>query len=215
MMRNGFLLLASLAFVTAAFAQEEKWDVSGDYSYLRFNPTLQGFNSRSFNGGGGSGQFNVNKWLGIKGDFQGYASTTWKVTYNGPIVTPHGTVPAGTYSTNGNMFTWMFGPVIRIPANKFTLWGETLFGGSQTNAYATLSKEFIANGADIKLIGSQHPFTMTAGGGLDLNMSKTVALRLGEFDYVLTRYTNPLTSTNNQNSFRYAAGVVFMFGGEK
>ena len=186
MMRNGFLLLASLAFVTAAFAQEEKWDVSGDYSYLRFNPTLQGFNSRSFNGGGGSAQYNVSKWLGVKGDFQGYASTTW-----------------------------MFGPVIRIPANKFTLWGETLFGGSHTNAYATLSREFIANGGDIRLIGSQHPFTMTAGGGLDLNMSKTVALRLGEFDYVLTRYTNPLTSTNNQNSFRYAAGVVFMFGGEK
>jgi hypothetical protein len=56
-----------------------------------------------------------------------------------------------------------------------------------------------------------HPFTMAAGGGVDLTVSHRLALRLGEFDYVLTRYTNPLTSTNNQNNFRYCGGVILRF----
>src|SRR5262249_10886127 len=150
-----------------------------------------------------------------KADFQGYASTNWNVTYLGPVVTPHGTVPAGTYSTNGNLFTYLFGPVVRIPSHKFNLWGETLFGGSHTNAYANLSRDFVNAGADINVINSQHPFTMAVGGGVDYNLSKTVALRLAEADWLLTRYTNPFTGTNNQNSFRYTGGIVFMFGGEK
>ena len=38
---------------------------------------------------------------------------------------------------------------------------------------------------------NQHPFTMAVGGGIDLNAGKHFAFRLGEIDYVLTRYTNP------------------------
>ena len=58
------------------------------------------------------------------------------------------------------------------------------------------------------------PLRWPVGGGLDLNAGKHFALRLGEMDYVLTRYTNPFTQTNNQNNFRYLGGVVFKFGGE-
>ena len=52
---------------------------------------------------------------------------------------------------------------------------------------------------------------MAVGGGLDVNVSKNVAIRVAEVDYMLTRYTNPITSTNNQNNFRYLGGVVFRF----
>ena len=58
---------------------------------------------------------------------------------------------------------------------------------------------------------TQHPFSMAVGGGLDVNVSKNVAIRVAELDYFLTRYTNPITSTNNQNNFRYLGGVVFRF----
>jgi hypothetical protein len=33
-------------------------------------------------------------------------------------------------------------------------------------------------------------------------------------DWILTRYTNPITDTNNQHSFRYQGGIVFMFGAQ-
>ena len=73
----------------------------------------------------------------------------------------------------------------------------------------------IAGGGTIKAAGTQHPFTMAFGGGVDFNVSRNVAFRLGEFDWILTRYTNPITDTNNQNNFRYLGGIVFKFGGQQ
>jgi hypothetical protein len=53
---------------------------------------------------------------------------------------------------------------------------------------------------------------MAIGGGIDINLSKSIAFRPVEIDYALTRYSNPLTSVNNQNHFRYVAGIVVRFG---
>jgi hypothetical protein len=47
--------------------------------------------------------------------------------------------------------------------------------------------------------------------GDDISVSHQLPIRVGEFDYVLTRYTNPLASTNNQNNFRYTGGVILKF----
>ena len=55
---------------------------------------------------------------------------------------------------------------------------------------------------------------MAVGGGVDVPAGKHVAFRLGELDYVLTRYTNIFTATHNQNNFRYLGGIIFTFGGE-
>jgi hypothetical protein len=93
------------------------------------------------------------------------------------------------------------------------VFGDLLFGQSNTNGYGNLTKAIIAGGGTIQASGTQHPFSMMVGGGLDLNLNKTIALRLGEVDYMLTRYTNPIISTNNQNNFRYLGGIVFKFGG--
>ena len=55
-------------------------------------------------------------------------------------------------------------------------------------------------------------FAMAFGGGVDVPVSRTISLRPAEFDYFLTRFTNPFTGTNNQNNFRYSAGIVFTLG---
>jgi hypothetical protein len=211
---NSFVLAGLLMGVAgSAMAQEEKWDIFADYSYFRFNPTITGVNTRSFNGGGGGFQWNIVKWLGIKGDFQGYGSTSWTKTVSAPIVTPHGTIPAGSFTSQGNMFTYLFGPVLRVPAKKFVVYGEVLFGGSNTNGYGSLERAIDNAGGTLQVSGSQHPYTMAVGGGFDFVVSKVVTLRLVEADWMLTRYTNPISNTNNQNSFRYLGGVVFTFGG--
>src|SRR5262249_51155302 len=132
-------------------------------------------------------------------------------TFVAPVVTTRGTIPAGTFSTEANMFTYLFGPVIKFRTPRFTVFGNVLFGGSNTNGYGALSRAIIAGGGTITDVGTQHPFTMAVGGGLDANVSHRFAIRLGEVDYLLTRYTNPLTSTNNQNSFRYVGGIVLKF----
>jgi Outer membrane protein beta-barrel domain len=201
----GMILLASVS------ASAQRADVFGEYSYLHFSPTIGGLSSRSFNGGGGGADLYFLKIFGIKADFMQYASTTFTRTYPTPvIVAGRGAIPAGTYTTQGDMFTYLFGPVLRIPLPKVKPFGEVLFGGSSTDAYVNLTRLIDANGGTI-LSQNQHPFTLAAGGGVDVSVSHRLAIRLGEFDYILTRYSNPLTNTNNQSSFRYTGGVVLKF----
>ena len=213
--KNLVLIFSTMIFAAIGFAQDAaKFEVFGDYSYMQFNPTLTGLQSRAFNGGGAGFQVNFGRAFGFKGDFQGYGSTQWTFTTTGPVVTPHGTVPAGTFRSSGNMFTYLFGPVFGVHTHRMYLYGEYLLGGSSSGLYGQLAKSIDAGGGSINATGSQHPFTMALGGGVDVNLGKHVALRLAELDWVLTRYTNPFTDTNNQNSFRYLGGVVFKFGGQ-
>ncbi len=60
--RSAILFSIVLFFGTAAFSQ--MFEVYGEYSYLRFNPTLSGLNNRSFNGAGGGATFYFAKYLG-------------------------------------------------------------------------------------------------------------------------------------------------------
>jgi opacity protein-like surface antigen len=205
------ILLAAITLIGISAPAQDRFELYGDYSYLHFSPTLTGLSARSFNGGGAGVQLNFLKILGIKGDFQGYGSTTFTRTYDTSVNLPNGGyIPAGTYTTQGNMFTYLFGPVIRIPLPKIKPFGEILFGGSETNAYVNLKNEVDNAGGTLNL-ATQNPFTLALGGGLDINATKGIAIRLGEFDYVLSRYSNPLTSTGNQNNFRYCGGLVIKY----
>jgi hypothetical protein len=205
------LLLGTYLFMAVPTFAQDRFEIFGDYSYLHFSPTIAGVQSRSFHGGGGGVALNV--WIfQFKADFQTYASTTFTKVVNTSTVLPGGgLVPPGTYSGSGNMTTYLFGPVLRIPLPKVKPFGEVLFGGSNTNGYTNLQKAIVAGGGTVAISATQHPFTLAAGGGVDISISKRVSIRPAEFDYVLTRYTNPLTSTNNQNNFRYVGGVVFKF----
>jgi len=205
----------SLLFTTAAFSQVElpKIEVSAEYSFLRFNPSLPELSNSNFNGGGGGIAWFFSRYLGVKSEFIGYAKDTWTVTFQTPlVVTPHNTVaniPAGSYSANASMFTYQFGPVARIPFHRLTVFGEVLFGGALTNGYGNIQRSIDLGHGTLPLTGNQNTFAMVAGGGVDLRVSKRVALRLAEVDYFLTRYTNPITLSTSQNNFRYCAGIVF------
>src|SRR3954453_10816558 len=96
--------LFAFAIAPAAFAQ--RFEAFGDYTYLRYNPTITGLNTRSLNGGGGGVQLNFLKFLALKGDFQGYMSTQTVVNVTAPISTPVGIIPVGTYKSNATMFSY-------------------------------------------------------------------------------------------------------------
>src|SRR4051812_37341074 len=109
------LTLAALSSLSVFAQYNQKFEAYGNYSYLQFNPTVSGLQSRALNGGGGGFQINMGKNFGLRGDFQGYGSTQWTTTVTAPIGTPSGIIPVGTYKSNANMFTYMFGPVVRVP----------------------------------------------------------------------------------------------------
>jgi hypothetical protein len=50
---------------------------------------------------------------------------------------------------------------------------------------------------------------MAAGGGLDINASEHLGVRVVQAEYLLTKFVDGIT--NRQNSARVSAGVVFRF----
>jgi hypothetical protein len=211
--RHYLFVLVALLPAHAAFAQEySKVDLSLDYSYFRFNPAFSQPHSRSLNGGGASLTYNINDMFGIKAEFMGYSATSFKYVFpiDTPIVSPRSTtiiIPRGSYSSTGDMFTYMFGPVVTFSHSKVRPFGEILFGGSNTNVYANLNTSI----GSIAALPTQHPYTMAVGGGLTFRLSHHLSIKPVEVDYVLTRYSNPLTNVNNQNNFRYLGGITYGF----
>jgi len=201
MKRNLALLVGAVLLAGLPLAAQEatpRAQLELGYSYARFSPSIPQSSSRSLNGGGGAFTYVVNRWWGIKADLEGYGSTTIYAPYQG-----------GTLKSSGNMFTYLFGPEITYRTKRFTPFAEVLFGGAHSSAFAKLYQASGQTGA----APSQNSFALATGGGVDIYVSEHIAIRPAQLDYLMTRFTNPFSGTNNQNNFRYQAGIVFTFGG--
>src|SRR5215831_14874090 len=105
----------------SAFAQDQptNWEISLDYSLLNYHPGNPGLlaDTLNMNGGGGSlVYYTPLHWLGIKADFQGYTNSTSHFTIpKGNAVIPQG----GQLSVSGDMFTYQFGPVVKMRSGRW------------------------------------------------------------------------------------------------
>jgi hypothetical protein len=93
--------------------------------------------------------------------------------------------------------------------------GALLFGGAHTNVYGNAFKTLcqpMVGGCGITKAPTAEAFAMSFGGGVDIPINHRVSFRPAEFSYLLTRFSNPLTKTNNQNNFRYSVGINFNLG---
>jgi len=200
-----------LLFGTVAFAQDyAKVEVPLNYSYMRFNPENSNIVSGlSLNGGGGGVAVYINHWIGIQADFQGYASLNRTFVFPAIANSP---CPIGcTVKASGDLFTYNVGPVMKYRSEHFEPFVETLFGGAHSNAYQNLLKACQA-----ACVTTQNPsnnaWDFMIGGGFDVPLSKSIAIRPVQFDFVLTRFGNAFTAgNNNQSNFRYNGGIVFRF----
>ncbi|HTZ49946.1 MAG TPA: outer membrane beta-barrel protein [Verrucomicrobiae bacterium] len=204
-MKVQFLLgLAVMLLCTAAASAQEsdKVEVTGDYSYFRFNPGLPSyFNSQNLNGGGGQATFFLNSWLGVAADLQGYGSYTQCLKPGNPL--------GATGCASGNLFTYTFGPQIKYRAGRFEPFAEVLVGGAHSNFYANAcSREGLCGSAS----PSNNAFALVIGGGVDIKATERISIRLVDADYELTRFGNNFTNGNNsQSNFRFQTGVQFHF----
>jgi hypothetical protein len=205
----GAVLLLGLG----AWAQDfPRAEVAADYSYARFNPATHGTNGLSLNGGGGAFVYNINEYLGIKMDLQGYGSNTvnWTIPLSANFPT------GGTFHAQGNLFTYMFGPQIKFRSPRLQPFVSLLFGGAHSNTYANAFHTLCVNpGSCVGVSGSPsgNGFAMSAGGGVDIPINKTISFRPAEVDWFLTKINNQFNGGSPQNNFRYSAGVNFNFGG--
>ncbi len=133
----------------------------------------------------GAAQFNINKWLGAVADISGHYGTPVSV--------------AGVGDVKASTYNYLFGPQINIRGNKAKGFVHALFGGNHIGAH-TEPAGFSA---------TDNAFAFAIGGGVDVNVSKTFAVRPGQFDYI---YTNHDFGLGHQNNFRFSAGVVLNLG---
>jgi opacity protein-like surface antigen len=201
-MRRWVIFFAALLLfgvsASIASAQEEtpKVEVFGGYSYVRGNLGF-GFPGFNMNGGSASVAYNPNEWLGLVADFGGY--------HVGNI----GGVPV-----SGNLYTYLFGPKIAYREGRWTLFGQTLFGGAHASAGGTALVPTAGVRPQALLLlyesGSANAFAMAIGGGLDANITSHFGVRVIQAEYLMTRF-GVVHSSDTQNNARISAGVVFRF----
>jgi hypothetical protein len=197
-----------LVGVTAWTQEWPKVEVGADYSYLRFAPSGPYTKGHSLNGGGGSLTFDWNEYLGLKLDLQGYSSNTTGFNIPANLTFPNGL----TGNVQGNMFTYLLGPQLKVRAHKIQPFGHLLFGGAHTNVYGNAFKTLcqpIVGGCMVTKGPTAEAFAMDFGGGVDIPIGKKISFRPAQIDYLLTRYSNQFTKTSNQSNFRYSVGIVF------
>ncbi len=213
-MKKALLLITVFLLGVAAVAQEfPRAEVAAMYSYARFTPAAKYTSGINLNGGGGQITINLNRYFGLKADLGGFASS--KATFAIPATDPLTGGQAASLATSGSMFTYLFGPQIKIRTEKVHPYFHALFGGAYTSMYLNAYKVACPTATECSGVAkpSQNAFGMALGGGLDIPVSHLIAVRVGQFDYLLTRFNNVVTAnTNNQNNFRYSAGIVFNFG---
>jgi outer membrane protein OmpA-like peptidoglycan-associated protein len=168
-----------------------KGEIFAGYSYIRFNMD-SALVKKNFpvNGGSASITGNLNHWFGLVGDFGVYR---------------FGNHPPGT---SAHMFTYLFGPrfSVRDRSERWTPFLHTLFGAAR-----------IAEDPNTGVFGpnpgavSRNAFALALGGGLDLKLTKRVAWRTLQAEYLLTKFADG--GHSQQNNLRITSGLVFRFGG--
>lgn len=143
-------------------------------------------------GGSASLTGNINDWFGLTGD-------------------------VGTYSlhdvggVDGRLTTFLFGPRFAFSHKRWTPFVETLVGGARLSSsfptgFVSDAPFFNTKGGDFH----QNSFAADGGLGLDFHVNRHFSLRLGEIDYLFTRFDD--NRDNRQNNLRASAGLVFRFG---
>jgi opacity protein-like surface antigen/outer membrane protein OmpA-like peptidoglycan-associated protein len=174
------------------------------YSYLRAVPTLaEGNRLVWLNGGSASIALNLNRYLGIVGDFGGFNDTQLRL---------QGTNPAVVADSSGTMYTFLAGPRLSFRNHEgVTPFVQALFGGIRASA-VTIS----SNCTDVGCtpLPAENKFAMTAGGGLDVRVHRHLAIRVIQAEYLMTKFADTNTGNSaSQNDMRLSAGIVFRFGG--
>jgi len=166
-----------------------KYEVALTYDFINFVP---GNPFANFNNHGGAGSFtyNFSKWLGLTGELGGYQ-------FNRNLFPLTGS----NADASGSIASYLFGPRLNWRRfDHFTPFAEFLVGGTHGGVELT--------GGD-----TQSAFALATGGGLDIVLTKNLAWRFAQLDYLMTTHSGTaLGASGRQNNFRAATGLVLRFG---
>ena len=176
MKRFALLILVLVCLSLTAFAADvPKGDVFGGFSINHVTTGTTTKVSTTSYGWQGSGAANLTPIVGIVGDFGGQYKTV------------------GT--TKNRNYQYLFGPRFNARMEKFTAFGEALWGGNHSSKGTVSSSQF----------------AMGYGGGLDV-MAGKVMVRVIQFDWIPTRTKTGTTTTWTKNNTRYGFGISVPLG---
>lgn len=178
------LLLAAFGIALPAKAQNEtsKLEAYGGYDYVRFNVNTRVSDVPP------TETFNGN---GGGGQLE-YNPNNWL-----GIVGDLGGYCVTNPTSHGEAFSYLFGPRVNLRRDRVTRFAQVLLGG-------LLASDGIGH------LGPENHFAMTAGGGIDSQLAKHIALRVVQAEYFMTKFPEGLN--NRQSNFRFGTGIVFRFG---
>jgi len=186
--------------------------VYGGYSLLHANNDLNNFtsdftsSSNNFNGWEGQGTFNFTRHFGVTADFTGNSSQLAGISLLG--------FSAGTRQ---HIYEYLFGPTVSTSFGKSSVFAHALFGAAHSS---------LGVGVGLPLVGgfsvpitSANAFAMAFGGGIDIGITRHLAIRAAQIDFVRTNFNSvdALASgfgagvSSSQNTFRYSGGLVWRF----
>jgi hypothetical protein len=130
------------------------------------------------------GVFNLNKTLGIVGDFGGH------------------------YDQGTNLYTFMGGPRVHLRGERITPFAHVLVGGARASRVPLE----VRRGVPVRF-GGDSGLAVAVGGGLDVRLSDLVSLRAIQGEYLLTRIGGSgQILRDTQSHLRLGFGVNFTFG---
>jgi opacity protein-like surface antigen len=190
-MRITVIVLTLLLFPIIASAQETpKVELFGGYSYFRTD------DERNLHGWNGSVAVNLNKWFGLVADVSGHydSRSVQLIDANG-----------GFFSDQHfNRHQILVGPRVSLRKDKrLTPFAHALFGIARDHETLKSESPFL------RFKSSNTGFAMALGGGLDVEITRRLALRIIQVDYSLTHMTF------TQHNVRGSIGLVFRFGSTK
>ena len=175
-----------------------RYEVAGMFQYVNYMP---GGGYQNFNNYGATGSFtyNATSWLGLTAEIGGYHLT--RQIYGPPVANPDGTFSYNLERITGGWETYLFGPRVNFRKfDHFVPFVEVMFGPAHS-------------GAQLNGTGGQSTFAMVAGGGIDVVLTKYIAWRFFQADYLMTNFNGPLVDpSGRQNNFRIGSGLVLRWG---
>lgn len=209
------LLVVSLLFLSPLCARAQETpnvELFGGYSYFR---TENGGNLHGWNG---SVAVNLNKWFGVVVDVGGhYDSDSSRLEFipNLPDFPTFPGIPPITFRSERDrkIHTVMAGPRFSYrKMEKLTPFAHALFGVSRTHTEDLFQSSSISSFSS----STDTTFAMAIGGGLDVKLSKRLALRAIQADYLYQRFGFDRLGLFNtpHHNFRAGVGIVFRFGGQ-
>jgi len=200
-MTKAILAACAVIFISLPAPGQEtpKGEVFGGYSYFR------GDGGSHLHGWNASITANLNRWFGVTADFSGhYNSERSSLT----VLIPRSEDFASRVDATTNIHNFLLGGTFSYRGHESLIPFARVLAGFSRNRenveYALATRNGIVASS---YSNSDTAFAAAVGGGLDVKLSKSFALRVIQVDYLLTRFEH-----QTQNNVRISTGIVFRFG---